>query len=52
MQAGSREGGNEEVRIAFKILEKGDWVVDMEVVVNPAEPSKVERMAVKYLERG
>lgn len=38
--------------IAFKILKNGDWKMDREVVVNPAEPCEAERLAVKYLQRG
>lgn len=42
----------QKVRIEFMILERGDWIVDREVVVDPAEPSEVQRLAIKYLQRG
>ncbi|KAM3453879.1 hypothetical protein MY8738_009204 [Beauveria namnaoensis] len=43
------EGG--KVRIAFKILDKGKWIVDREVVVDAEDPSEVQRSAIKYLQR-
>ncbi|KAJ2971695.1 hypothetical protein NQ176_g7566 [Zarea fungicola] len=42
----------DKARIAFMTLDMGDWIVDREVVVDPAEPSEVQRLAIKYLQRG
>ncbi|KGQ02684.1 hypothetical protein BBAD15_g12096 [Beauveria bassiana D1-5] len=41
----------EKVRVAFKILEQGEWIVDREVVVDTEDPSEVQRLAIKYLRR-
>ncbi|KAM3550357.1 hypothetical protein ARSEF4850_008388 [Beauveria asiatica] len=41
----------ETVRVTFKILEKGEWIVDREVVVDAEDPSEVQRLAIKYLRR-
>ncbi|KAJ2982773.1 hypothetical protein NQ176_g1164 [Zarea fungicola] len=37
----------DKARIAFMTLDRGDWIVDREVVVDPAEPSEVQRLAIK-----
>jgi hypothetical protein len=41
----------EKVRVAFKILEQGEWIVDREVVADAEDPSEVQRLAIKYLRR-
>jgi hypothetical protein len=41
-----------EVRIEFKILEGEVWRTDRSLLVNPFEPSEVERVAKKYMRKG
>ncbi|OBT51890.1 hypothetical protein VE04_09288 [Pseudogymnoascus sp. 24MN13] len=41
-----------EVRIKFKILEGEVWRTDRSLLVNPFEPSEVERVAKKYMRKG
>ncbi|ELR06849.1 hypothetical protein VC83_03930 [Pseudogymnoascus destructans] len=41
-----------EVRIEFKILEGEVWKTDRSLLVNPFEPSEVERVAKKYMRKG
>ncbi|KAK8141493.1 hypothetical protein G3M48_010441, partial [Beauveria asiatica] len=41
----------EKVRVAFKILEKGEWIVDRGVVADAEDPSEVQRLSIKYQRR-
>ncbi|KAH8721015.1 hypothetical protein HC256_001391 [Beauveria bassiana] len=44
--------GAEMVRIEFKLLVDGKWRTQQSVVVDPAEPSAVQRLAGKYMRNG
>ncbi|EJP62021.1 uncharacterized protein BBA_09069 [Beauveria bassiana ARSEF 2860] len=44
--------GAEKVCIEFKLLIDGEWKTQTSVVVDPAEPSAVQRQAAKYMRNG
>jgi hypothetical protein len=41
-----------QVRIEFKIRERDVWRTDRSLLVDPSEPSEVERVAKKYMRKG
>ncbi|ELR03573.1 hypothetical protein GMDG_06231 [Pseudogymnoascus destructans 20631-21] len=41
-----------KIRIEFKILEGEVWMTERSLLVDPSEPSEVERVAKKYMRKG
>ena len=50
-QLGELQIINPDVRIEFKVQERGVWRTDRSLVVNPSEPSEVERVTKKYMRK-
>ena len=41
-----------KIRIEFKILDREVWMTERSLLVDPSEPSEVERVAKKYTRKG
>lgn len=52
VRADSLEHPFSEIRIEFMIYDRDAWRTDRSLLVNSAEPSKVERVAKKYMRKG